>query len=500
MRTVTAIAVAVMLVLAGCSQAPGTSTSGPNASTQGTQSTAGLDGSKAATHPPDPGSDRLGWENGVWYNETVSVTRSDGLNDTELDAVVNRSMARVERIRKLEFEKTVPVEIISRSEFKQEQQNRTTPPKRRLFDNVKYEALLMIGEPDDSIDVQTQNAGVSVGGYYSPKKQSIVIVSNNESAPKMNEITLSQELFHALQDQKFDLSSFDQTTREKHNAVDGIIEGDGNYVDYLYEQRCDDAWEGTCLTPNDDGSGGSESSGSLANMGPYLLKFQPYSDGPPFVKGIHERQGWDGVNAVYENPPASTEQVIHPEKYGSDEPTSFTISNSTSNGWTRLEPSGRPNYGEVGEAGILSMFMFPGYESKRQTQIVPLQQFINTKNGQVDELDPLNYVSEPSDGWDGDRIAVYTNPSTPRGETGYVFETRWDSKKDATEFVDAYEQLLKYRNAKQVDGRVNTWTIPRKSNFSDAFYVEQRGDAVVVVNAPTVSDLPDVHAGAAPKQ
>ncbi|WP_327051000.1 Hvo_1808 family surface protein [Halomicrococcus gelatinilyticus] len=495
MRTVTAIAVAAMLVLAGCSQAPGTSPTGPDALEQ---SPAGQDGS-AATTPSDPTSDRLGWENGVWYNETVSVTRADGLNETELDAVVNRSMARVERIRKLEFEETVPVKVISRSEFKEQQQNRTTPAKRRLFDNVKYEALMMIGEPDDSIDVQTQNAGASVGGYYSPKKEAIVIVSNNETAPKMNEVTLAQELFHALQDQKFNLSSFDQSTREKHNAVDGLIEGDGNYVDYLYEQRCKDEWEGTCLMPNADGAG-SGGGGGLANMGPYLLKFQPYSDGPPFVKGIREQGGWEAVNDLYENPPASTEQVIHPEKFRKDEPTSFTIDDNTSDGWTRLKPPGRPNYGEVGEAGMLSMFMFPGYESSREVQIVPLDRFLNTKDGNIQTLDPLNYVSEPSAGWDGDRIAVYTNPGTPRGETGYVFETRWDSPQDATEFADAYRRLLQYRNAEQVDGRANTWRIPESSDFDDAFHVERRGDTVVVVNAPTVEDLSDVHAGAAPKQ
>ncbi|WP_458206814.1 Hvo_1808 family surface protein [Haladaptatus sp. NG-SE-30] len=502
MRTITVVAVALMLVLAGCSQAPGANDTTSNTDTTQTTQSPGTttDGpaQKKAVHPPDPDSDVLGWEEGYWYNETVNVTRSDGLNDSEMDAVVSRSMARVEKIRRLEFDKKVPVKVISRKQFRKEQSNRKTPEKRKLFDNVKYEALMMIGESTDSIAVQNQNSGSSVGGYYSPSKQSIVIISNNESAPKMNEITLSQELFHALQDQKFGFDSFKQNTRERHNAIDGVIEGDGNYLDYLYEKRCNNQWKGTCLMPDDSESVGG---GKLANIGPYLIKYQPYSDGPPFVKQIREKNGWKAVNDLYKNPPASTEQVIHPEKYPDEKPAQITVRDKTSNGWQRLKPEGRPNFGEVGEAGIFAMFMYPYYETQGKQQIIPAQQFFNMKSDgeSLKEFDPLNYRSTPTEGWDGDKIVVYTNNDAKQNETGYVFKTKWDSTKDAKEFASAYEKLLKYRNGKQVDGRKNTWTVPDSTKFGDAFYIQQQGNTVVIVNAPTVSDLSDVRNGSAPK-
>ncbi|WP_458189136.1 Hvo_1808 family surface protein [Haladaptatus sp. NG-WS-4] len=502
MRTITVVAVALMLVLAGCSQAPGsdTTTSDPDGTqtTQAPGTSTSPPTQQKAVHPPDPKSDVLGWEEGYWFNETVNVTRADGLNDSEMDAVVSRSMARVEKIRRLEFDKKVPVKVISRAQFREEQANQSTPPKRQQFDNVKFEALMMIDESTDSVAVQRKNSGSSVGGYYSPRKQSIVIISNNESAPKMNEITLSQELFHALQDQKFGFDSYKQNTRERHNAIDGVIEGDGNYLDYLYEKRCNNRWKGTCLMPDDSENGAS--GGGLANIGPYLVKYQPYSDGPPFVKSIREKEGWKGVNALYENPPASTEQVIHPQKYPGDEPARIRVRDKTSNGWTRLKPAGRPNFGEVGEAGLFAMFMYPYYESQGKTQIIPAQEFFHTKkDGKgLREFDPLNYRSAPTDGWDDDKIVVYTNDNTEQNETGYVFKTKWDSKKDAKEFVTAYEKLLKYRKATQVDGRKNTWTVPDSTKFGDAFYIEQKGNTVVIVNAPTVSDLSDVRNGSAP--
>lgn len=500
MRTITVAAVALMLVLAGCSQAPGTSTStqtsGPNVTqtTQGPSTEVSGPDTEKAVHPPDPKSDVLGWENGYWYNETLSIDQSDGLNKSEIAAIVNRSMARDERIRDLEFTSTVPVKVISREQFRQDQNNRSTPANRRLFDNVKYESLFMIGESTDSIGVQNQNSGSSIGGFYSPSKKSIVLVSNNNENLHVSESTLAHELTHALQDQHFNLSSFDQTTRERHNAVDGLLEGEANNVQYLYDERCQNEWKGTCFSDTKQGGSG----GGLANYGPYLIKYQPYSDGPVFVRHVRNQSGWEGVNDVYSNPPASTEQIIHPNKYQEDEPSTISVQDSTSDGWTRLQPEGRPNYGEVGETGLFAMFMYPYFESQGKTQIIPSRKFFNRNaDGQMQKVDPLNYQSKPTNGWDGDKIVVYTNDNAGNNETGYVFKTKWDSKKDASEFVDAYEKLLNYHHAKQVDGKQNTWTVPDSTGFGDAFSVRQNGNTVVIVNAPTVSDLSNVHGNAA---
>jgi hypothetical protein len=509
MRTTIAIAVVLMLVVAGCSQAPGAgtttdtevdTTARPDAGTETTRS-----GSDATTteqadevvKPDDPKTDVLGWEAGYWYNETIDVNPNDGLNETELNVTVARAMARVEQVRQLEFKERVPVEIKTREEFRGDRGNSSMPADRKLFDNVKYESLFMINESTDSIAVQNQNSGSSIGGFYSPSEKRIVVISENSSTPKLDEITLSQELFHALQDQHFDLSGYDQSTRELHNAKDGIIEGDGNYVDYLYSEKCKNEWNGDCLTDT-----GSSSGGGLANIGPYLIKFQPYSDGPPFVKAIHERGGWEAVNEVYENPPASTEQVIHPDKYGEDRPADFSIQDRTSDGWTRLELKNRPSYGSVGEAGMFAMFMYPYYPSQGETQIVPARDFFNMEQGssELREFDPLNYNSSYSTGWDGDKLAVYTNSEAKENETGYVWKSVWDSEQDAAEFVEGYRRLLQYNGAKKVDGHANTWKIPQDKAFNDAFYVQQKGDTVVIVNAPSVEDLSGVRKGAAPKQ
>jgi len=451
------------------------------------------------TAPPDPESDRLGWENGYWYNESITVDRSDGLNDSELGVVVARSMARVEQIRGLEFEETPPVEVISREQYQanlSEEFANLSTPDNSLHQNVKFESLFMIGESTDAVEQQRRNLAGGVLGFYDPETGQIKIISENTETPEMDEVTLSQELFHALQDQRFNTSGYNQSTREAHNARDGIIEGDGNYVDYLYQQRCESDWD--CLLPQNQGG----LSDFDPHQGLYRITLQPYSSGPAFVQQLHEREGWDAINDIYRNPPTSSEQVIHPDRYPDEQPTEVRIEDTSQDPWRVLELADGVDYAEFGEGGLYVALWYPGLESQRQTEIVPFQSHLNFQQGsrQLDPIEPLLYESELTEGWDGDRLVPYvTNDSYETNETGYVFETAWDSPADAREFRDGWQQLMEYHGAEPVDGHANTYRIPEDSEFGDVFYLVQNGSQVTVVNGPTVEDLDLIHAGAAPE-
>ena len=453
-----------------------------------------------ADHPPDPESDRLGWEDGYWYNETLSVTPEDGLNDSELDAVVARSMARVEVIRGLEFNGTVPVEVISREAFSEEQNGSSTNTStaNRLHQNVKWEAMLSIGESENSLQTSESTRSATVGGYYSPAEERIVIVSENTTTPRMDEITLSQELFHALQDQKLRLS-FNRTTREGVNARNGIVEGDGNLVDRLYEQRCDEAWD--CVIPESDGSNGGGGDTSDINYGIYLTQFQPYSDGPKFVRQIQREGGWDAVNAVYENAPTSSEQVIHPEKYPDEGPVNISFEDTSSESWYVPDMgNGSVDYARFGQAGLSAMFMRPVFDSGgTAAPVVGPQDFYNVSGGQVSDFDPLNYGLDVTNGWGNDKLYPYvTNDSIDTSETGYVWQIEWDTEDDASEFADGYVDLLAYYGGQPVEGNESTYRIPDENEFGDAFYVGVEGSTVTLVNGPHVTSLSEIREGAAP--
>ena len=432
MRRASAVFLTVVVVLAGlapvAAAAPGDAAVDPAPVEATTVQTADNEST-----PADPESDRLGWENGYWHNESIDVDQSDGLTEAELNATVSRAMARVEVIRGLEFDMEPPVEIISREEFASSG-NRSYSEAFRTFDDTKFEALFMIGESEDSIEVQDENRGATVGGYYSPSADSIVLVADNASELQVDELTLGHELVHAIQDQEFDLTSYTSETRDGANANSGLIEGDANYVQYRYEQRCGEggSWNGTCLSPESgDGGGGA----GPANWGVYFVNYQPYSDGPTFIASQYREGGWEAVNDLYDAPPESAEQVIHPDRYGEDAPTEVNLTDQHGDGWERVRPESRLDYAEVGQAGVASMFIYPWYagegiSSNYGETVLERNGWLNlTSSGEVSTFDPLNYGFEAAAGWDGDRMHFYRNAD---GETGYVWRLVWDSPADAT--------------------------------------------------------------------
>ena len=76
-----------------------------------------------------PAEDRLGWEAGYWYDDPLPVNATDGLNESEREAAVARTMARVERIRESSFglghrHSDNPCHRLARSAYVREQRGR----------------------------------------------------------------------------------------------------------------------------------------------------------------------------------------------------------------------------------------------------------------------------------------------------------------------------------------------------------------------------------------
>ncbi|MFD1512983.1 Hvo_1808 family surface protein [Halomarina rubra] len=402
----------------------------------------------------DP-NDRLGYENGYNATDSLSVTTADGLNASEREAVLGRAMARIETIRGLEFEETVTVELVTREEYRANRGGGPTPSAdERVFVNQRWEALFAVGEDADATAAFESVYGSSVIGFYSNGR--IVIVSDSES-PELDSRTLAHELVHALQDQHLGFGP-GRSTFDGARAREGLVEGDANYVESLYDARCNASW--SCLPiperPEDPGS---------FNRGIYGTLIQPYVEGPELVGALHERGNWTAVNDAYGRFPESTEQTIHPERYPEEPVVEVTVEDRSDESWSRLD---RERWSDrLGESGVYTMFR---------------------TNGLFHDHDPYDYSHPATTGWAGDRLVPYTNADT--GESAYVWRLEWDSPEDAREFVAAYRDLLVKQNATRSGDR---YTIPT-GPYADAFRVTRDGSTVTIVNAPTEGALDAVHA------
>ncbi|MFB6133421.1 MAG: Hvo_1808 family surface protein [Halanaeroarchaeum sp.] len=481
-RPVAALVIVLLLALAGCTV--------PTRSA-GLPDRPGNPPGMSETPAPDPTTDVLGWENGYWQDDPLAIDVADGLNETELGAIVNRSMARVEYLRRAEFDRVVPVEVISRAAFRERVTNDSGGANRaaRLFDNVVYEALFLVGEGGNARASRENNTASSVQGFYALGKDRITIVSATES-PAIAEETLAHELVHALQWGLHDMRGLGGWTIEASNAHEAVIEGVATYLDRRYAERCGAEWHCVTTPPTSDaGNGGDSDSGSSIHFGLYILRYFPYSDGPGFVEHVKSGGGWEAVSELYARPPASTEQVIDPEKYGEDAPTKVTIRDRSAGGWERLDLQGRPSFESFGQPGITAALAYPAYDERSQDVVVSPREFLNYEGERVDRSDPFDYDIKPADGWDGDRLRVYTDASN---RTGYVWRLVWDTPSDAREFARSYRRLLRYWGGQRRSADV--WRIPEgESRFADAFAIHVEGTTVTIVNAPTVGDLAEVH-------
>jgi hypothetical protein len=420
--------VALLVVLAGCSGFGGPSD----------------------TTATDPTQDELGWEDGYWYDDPIEVDASDGLSETELETVVKRAMARVEKLRGLEFETTVPVEIINRSEYRANQPFEVNGSESR-WNNQVWEALLLVGEDRNISAVFEETYGSAVLGYYSPDDDRIVVVSNSDE-PTIDRGTLVHELVHALQDQQFGLGE-SPGTQDAQLARNGVVEGEANVIEQRYNERCSENW--SCIESVPSGpSGGSIDAGVIT-----VITY-PYVVGPDFVGAIEDRGGWSAVDALYENYPPSTEQVTSPSLYPDEEPVDVSVPDRSTADWERFDVD--PVADTAGQASIQVML-------------------------QENDAGSGGYVGPASEGWDGDSLVPYRNGD----RYGYVWETAWDTSADAREFRQAYLDALEDHHARDRGG--NVYTVPDSDPFGDAFRVTRDGNRVRIVNAPTVDALDAVH-------
>ena len=474
-RGLVALALAALLVLAGCS-APAVEPPTASAPESG----------EAVAAPnenfDDPDSDVLGWEDGYWHNESISVDQSDGLSDEELRAYVARAMARVEYVRGKEFTQRVPVEVLSREEYRNRSGGGGSsdgPSDYERWNDQVWEAMFVTGESENSGTAISDTRSAAVAGFYSSRDDEIKVITDTPESPTINNATLVHELVHALQDQHYDLTDpkYGGDTQDEQLATDGLIEGDANYVERRYAQRCGGAWE--CVpTPERAGGGGGGGGGS--NLGILLTIFQPYSDGPVYISDRVDRGGWAAVDDEFESPPVSTEQVIHRTDEG---PVPIEYRDRARNGWETFPDQGVEGSDTLGEASMYVMFWYQARINGADT--VDTRSISETES----PYDVYNYESDPSAGWGNDRLYPYQQGSGSSAEYGYVWVTEWDTEADAREFRAAYRAILDAQDAEQ--RAENTYVIPNGS-FEDAFRVTQSGTRVTIVNGPAVEDLDDI--------
>ncbi|HEX8559622.1 MAG TPA: hypothetical protein VF668_16085 [Pyrinomonadaceae bacterium] len=288
-----------------------------------------------------------------------------------------------------------------------------------------------------------------VAGYYDPKTQEFYLadwIDLDGQRPVM-----AHELTHALQDQHFNLRRFESWPKHDSDAelaAHALVEGDASFLMMQYVMQSPARQLAFLKSMVAGGAGSSEQIEKAPRVLRETLLF-PYLQGSSFVTQVYKRGGWEAVTAAYKNLPKSTEQVLHAEKYQSDEPAQKValrdVSASLGKGWRMADNDVQ------GEWGFYLL---------------------------LDEVLQAPDVSKKAaEGWGGDRYALFVGP----GKTDALVaqKTVWDTEADAREFFDAYARRTTRRYGVQpaevAEAGRQLW-----QTKEGAVVIEQRGSAVVI--------------------
>ena len=321
-------------------------------------------------------------------------------------------------------------------------------------DEARLYALLGLVEPGFRLyDLYLDLYSEGVTGFYDPDIQQMFVVQDSQfGGPER--LTYAHEYTHVLQDQVFGMREGldwnDEACEEESQrcaAVQALIEGDASLLDerWLLTYASDADFQqlldfyGSFSSPTYDSA-------------PEFLKEDflfPYTSGFDFVERFFLDGGWAAVDALYADPPVSTEQILHPTRYPSDVPVSLEVPevlDSLGSGWREMD---RDVLGE--------WFTF-----------LTLREHV-----------PEDLARLAAEGWGGDYYISFHEDSVGHGVL--ILTTSWDTVRDAHEF---YSALRDYGNSRYGDRTLSSTTLSIWESPAVWSSIEIAGDQTLWISAP----------------
>ena len=332
-------------------------------------------------------------------------------------AIYKTIEGQVVAIRGLQPKSQVEPRLLNDTELKTrvaEAFKRDNPPDVVAANERLLKGLGLFPRDASLADLYVELLGSQVAGFYSPDDKQLYVVSKSGAVGPVERVTVAHEYTHALQDQTFNLKALDISQvgqGDRGLARLSLVEGDAVTVQTIWTQQNLSPAEalqllGAALDP--------AAVKIMEKMPPVLLQTLqfPYTSGLQFVSGMQATGGWAAVNAAFRDPPASTEQILHPEKYTTHE-AAVAIA-------LPADLAGR---------------MGSGWKLSLQDTLGEFQLGLWLRSA----VDGVTVANAAVAGWGGDRVALLDGPGDA---WAIAVITEWDTLSDATEFADAAGQVV----------------------------------------------------------
>ena len=384
----------------------------------------------AACHPPPSQEPTAATAQAVEEDPSADVPGADAdaedparaAEQARIDASARRIIQEVAAARGLPVTGEFAVELVSKQgvrEFVREAMyEEMTAEEIKLLGRVQTSlGVLPVGSDGEQVLLDLYEFGVL--GIYDPKRK-VLLIGDFLDRSSLG-MVVGHEGAHGLQDMHFDLHAL--TTMHKgrsdlDTAKTFLVEGDAqaSYLAWMAGREGLDSIGDDLLATQSDmvlmvGEGMGIPYPTLARM----LQM-PYTDGTHNVIRLARDHGWEAVDALYENLPTTTEQMLHPDKLAAREPAiTVTVDPAP---LLALAPDHTVAWeDELGEASLLAML--------------------------ADVAPPMRARAAAA-GWGGDRFVVLERQTNPAAAPLLVGVIAWDSEAEAKEFEPVFREYLEH--------------------------------------------------------
>jgi hypothetical protein len=372
--------------------------------------------------------------------------------------------ARLERLRGLKFTRPVLVVAMKPEEAQkviERDLERDYSDERLRADGI---AGSMVGLFPPGFDLKAEilrQAQTQFGGVYSQHLKEIVLsVHGSESYATIDMSwlaswsgflgnSLAHELTHALQDQHFDLEGRQEKLKDESDqrtAFASVVEGDATLAAVAYTGDGLDVSVVNRLVSNLYGMTRRMNTWASDNKVPEGLSVPEifaHTEGIKFVAEAYRHGGWRAVDALYSNPPVSTQQILNPQLYfdAHRSPAKIQL-----DGYQEAMPSAKVIH--IDTDGEL-----------------PLRVILQRNGGAEPQYTSL------AERWSGDRMAVLSQG----GSITVIWMLAFSDPTSAPQFASVYSAIL---------DRINGASTPHLVNY--------RANAVLAVIGDGLRQHPDL--------
>ena len=367
---------------------------------------------------------------------------------------IGKDLQELNQITGLKIHHKVPFDLISKDQVNTFLKDRVGEKSSQEDLRIEEIGLKKFGFVPQDFDLKKTEVDLLTeqsAAFYDYHKKKLYI---SDWAPKdMREEALVHELSHALADQNFHLERFIKKGGDDDDlsmAREAVMEGQATWLMSEAEARANGGTLKGSPAVVEEMSQAMDSGGKdypVFDSTPMYLRRTlvfPYTQGMLFQNAVVEKMGQAAFAEVFRHAPASTQQILHPEKYFAHiTPTRPALPNfSGGHGYKQLA------WGTMGELDHALL----------------IEQYVDKQH--ADEIAPH---------WRGGVYALEENKKEKRVVLEYAVE--WENAEWARRFFDAYQEVLRKKWRKiEVESR-NDATFAGRGD--DGYFVVRLEGAIV---------------------